>query len=268
LLGRPSLAGTGLTERMRSTTFALLGITAAAGLGMVAIFSQQGWPLLSPSPVPSAPMGQTAVHPAVTLGPAGTRAGIAGPARPASGSLFAAGASPAHRGAGSGATVGSRHQVGHGGSTGPGGVHPGESPGGHQPTPTPAPPSAEAPVAAAPAPAPTPAPATTPSSSQASAAAVEPPKGHAYGHTGTQGEQAASEGDGQPPGHGYGHPESGDYGNGGSHGYGHHYTPPPPPPVAAPPAPEAAPTEPPAPEESGAGHGHGHGYGHSSWHHG
>jgi hypothetical protein len=52
---RPSLAGTGLAERMRSTTFALLGLTAAAGLGLVAIFSQPGWPLLSPDPLPSSP---------------------------------------------------------------------------------------------------------------------------------------------------------------------------------------------------------------------
>src|SRR5215218_7784401 len=48
---RPSLAGTGLAERMRSTAFALLGLTAAAGLALVAIFSQVGWSDLATGPV-------------------------------------------------------------------------------------------------------------------------------------------------------------------------------------------------------------------------
>ena len=49
---RPSLAGDGLPERMRSTVFAFLGLTAAAGLALVAIFAQLGFPLLSPTPLP------------------------------------------------------------------------------------------------------------------------------------------------------------------------------------------------------------------------
>jgi len=52
---RPSFAGTGLLERMRSTTFALLGITAAVGLGLVATLSQQSWPLLPSAPLPGLP---------------------------------------------------------------------------------------------------------------------------------------------------------------------------------------------------------------------
>lgn len=51
----PSFAGDGLPERMRSTTFALLGLTTAAGLALVAIFAQPGWPLLSPVPLPAEP---------------------------------------------------------------------------------------------------------------------------------------------------------------------------------------------------------------------
>lgn len=51
----PSFAGKGLTERMRSTGFALLGLTAAAGLAMVAIFAQPGFPLLDPAPLPDEP---------------------------------------------------------------------------------------------------------------------------------------------------------------------------------------------------------------------
>jgi hypothetical protein len=51
----PSFAGNGLTERMRSTSFALLGLTAAAGLALVAIFAQPGFSLISPAPLPDEP---------------------------------------------------------------------------------------------------------------------------------------------------------------------------------------------------------------------
>lgn len=51
----PSFAGRSLAERMRSTTFALFGLAAAAGLALVAIFAQPGGPLLSPAPLPSEP---------------------------------------------------------------------------------------------------------------------------------------------------------------------------------------------------------------------
>lgn len=67
---RLSLAGDGLPERMRSTAFALLGITAATCLGLVAVFSQQEWPLLSPGPLPVAPAGPGAVgDAAIAAGP-------------------------------------------------------------------------------------------------------------------------------------------------------------------------------------------------------
>jgi hypothetical protein len=49
-----SLAGNGLPERMRTTAFAFLGLTAAAGLALVAIFAQLGFNVLSPAPLPSA----------------------------------------------------------------------------------------------------------------------------------------------------------------------------------------------------------------------
>jgi hypothetical protein len=51
----PSLAGRGLPERLRSTTFALLGLTAASCLALVAVFAQPGWPILSTGPLPSPP---------------------------------------------------------------------------------------------------------------------------------------------------------------------------------------------------------------------
>src|SRR4051812_8110296 len=64
---RFSFAGDGLPERMRSTAFAFLGLTAAAGLALVAIFAQLSFPLLSPAPLPSEPMADGAVSKAVAL---------------------------------------------------------------------------------------------------------------------------------------------------------------------------------------------------------
>jgi hypothetical protein len=78
----PSLAGSGLPERMRSTVFALLGMTAAAGLALVAIFAQPGFPLLEPVPLPNQPPARQGVadaralpvgHGRSPLGPAASR---------------------------------------------------------------------------------------------------------------------------------------------------------------------------------------------------
>jgi hypothetical protein len=78
----PSLAGSGLPERMRSTVFALLGMTAAAGLALVAIFAQPGFPLLEPVPLPNQSPARQRVadaralpvgHSRRTLGPAASR---------------------------------------------------------------------------------------------------------------------------------------------------------------------------------------------------
>lgn len=59
---KPSFAGTGLLERMRSTTFAILGITAAMCLGLVAIVSQQGFPVLPALPIPGLSTEREQVH--------------------------------------------------------------------------------------------------------------------------------------------------------------------------------------------------------------
>ncbi|HET8813570.1 MAG TPA: hypothetical protein VFM51_01270 [Solirubrobacterales bacterium] len=66
-LQAPSFAGSGLPERMRTTAFAFLGLTAAAGLAFVAIFAQLSFPLLSPAPLPSDPSRENAVAEAVAL---------------------------------------------------------------------------------------------------------------------------------------------------------------------------------------------------------
>lgn len=89
---RPSFAGRSLAERMRSTTFALFGLAAAAGLALVAIFAQPGGPLLSPAPLPSEPSSSVGKAQAVSASAAPTHGGhsvviprsAAGSARPGS----------------------------------------------------------------------------------------------------------------------------------------------------------------------------------------
>lgn len=51
-LKTPSVLGGGLLVRARSTTLALLGVTAAVGLSMVALALNQSWPLVAGSPIP------------------------------------------------------------------------------------------------------------------------------------------------------------------------------------------------------------------------
>jgi hypothetical protein len=84
LLRRPrriSLAGDGLLERMRSTTFALLGITAAMALGLVAIAAQQVWPELPFSPLPGPAAKHGEIHNALVVAqPGGNKIGSAQPA--------------------------------------------------------------------------------------------------------------------------------------------------------------------------------------------
>ena len=52
---------------MRSTAFAFLGLTAAAALGLVAIFAQLGFPLVATGPLPEDPSRHNAVAKAVAL---------------------------------------------------------------------------------------------------------------------------------------------------------------------------------------------------------
>lgn len=80
-----SLAGRGLPERMRSTAFAFLGLTAAAALGLVAVFAQLGFPLVSPGPLPNDPSRHNAVANAVAL-EEGVDAAVPAPPRGEAGS--------------------------------------------------------------------------------------------------------------------------------------------------------------------------------------
>jgi hypothetical protein len=62
LVAMPSVLGDGLLERARSTGFALLGLTAAVCLGLVAFISHQGWPDILGGPIPRPPAEHQAVH--------------------------------------------------------------------------------------------------------------------------------------------------------------------------------------------------------------
>ena len=64
-----SLWGDGLLDRARSTSLALLGLTAAVGLALIAYVAQQGWPLLPSSPIPSITSEHGAIHDAEVAAP-------------------------------------------------------------------------------------------------------------------------------------------------------------------------------------------------------
>jgi hypothetical protein len=51
-VGRPSILGEGLLERARAISLALLGVTAAVGLAIIALAMNQGWPLVAGSSIP------------------------------------------------------------------------------------------------------------------------------------------------------------------------------------------------------------------------
>lgn len=71
---KPSVLGGGLLERARSTTLALLGMTTAVGLAMVALALNQSWPPIADSPIPRAPAGQEAIGKATVATPATSHA--------------------------------------------------------------------------------------------------------------------------------------------------------------------------------------------------
>jgi hypothetical protein len=51
-IGTPSVLGEGLLERARAISLALLGVTAAVGLAIIALALNQGWPLVAGSSIP------------------------------------------------------------------------------------------------------------------------------------------------------------------------------------------------------------------------
>lgn len=239
---RPSFAGRTVVERLRSTAFALLGVTTAMALGLVALVSQQSWPYLPVSPIPGYEAKQGKVESAVAMAPAliapVSRGRTASVDHPAAG---AGGRAPAPV---STDLSNSRqlHTPAHSPSRSP---EPGGGPPSAGATPVKPPPPAPSPppTASAPAPAPAPSPAPTPAPAAAAATAqpavtsTVPGRGHAYGKSKTAGAPAA-------PGSKSSYPASA-------------------PPAVAPTAPETVEPEtvPPAPVPSDVP-GRGHAYGH------
>lgn len=264
---KASVLGDGLLVRARSTSLALLGLTAAVGLAMVAMVLNQGWPLIAGAPIPGFGGGHQAV----------------GDATIAAGAKVANGRGAAlQSGAGRQSSNAFAHSVrkGLGGTPAVAGSKPPESeaivvshstpagsPGGAAPSPAPV----AQPPAPAPAPEPQPQPASAPvaSSPQPSSPASQPTP-----ETASPSQPAfVSDESGE---HDHGH----HYGRGASRGYGHSRSrddsdPPESTdePESAPSPPVAPPTNSDPPEEPESqshapswSHGGGHGYGHDHGH--
>jgi hypothetical protein len=239
LVRRPSFAGRSLVERMRTTAFALFGVTTAMALGLVALISHQSWPYLPVGPVPSYQSEHGRLDSAIALTPAAVGLGIWAGELPGR---------SAHAGDGPGVTAsdesrlsGSRRVTSHSAAPDPalgqpgGGVPspaPGAAPTSQPPVQLPPTPVATpvSPLPAAPPPAPT-APSPPP------IAAANPGKGHAYGR-----EKVTAAPKPKPP-----DPAP---------------TPTPTPTVPAPATPPATPAAPALGSPDGPGNGHGHAYGH------
>jgi hypothetical protein len=149
-LALSSVIGRGMPERIRNVGFAILGLTAAAGLALVAVFAQMSFPVLSPAPLPDVPSKSSSVSKAVSLKGSSAKLGLAEArgvrvaADPAAARNEASGGAPARgetRVAGPADPVSSAVSGNSAGSSEPGGA----SPPAAEPAPAPAP---EAPAAA------------------------------------------------------------------------------------------------------------------------
>lgn len=171
-----SLAGNGLPERMRTTAFAFLGLTAAAGLALVAIFAQLSFHVLSPAPLPDASQKTGSVAAGVPLRPQG-RLALAGArdaaiVTPATGASSRSGFDPGRR-RGQGSVDGPAVPL-PGRSAGPAPASPEPSETAPSPDPVPAPESAESPAEQAPTAAPVSNPLPEPASEPGKSTAVVP----------------------------------------------------------------------------------------------
>lgn len=245
----PSLLGNGLLERARSTTLALLGLTAAVGLGFIFLALNQDWPLIAGAPIPGA--SHQAVGKA-TVAAAGSEQIVLSQANQMSAQLDS---SPSIRHTSPGAEAATPSgpppapaQV-VAPAPGPPGSGTGDSPTDTNPAPAPDPAVEEpaVPPVATPSPAPTPPPAAT-------ATPAVPPETAAPNGPKLAGVDSDEHDHGE---HGWDHGKSRD------HGHAPISSPPPPPPIAAPDSRQS-----PEPDLPSWTHdsGHGHGFGHGGWH--
>ena len=198
LLAGTSVAGEGMRERLRTTTFALFGLVTAVGLVLVGIAYNQGWPDFADSPIPGIPIERVgeatiaaeAVHTKAHPGN--------GPASQGSAPVGQADIVPDRS---SDLHVSSQHQLP---TTAPDGQVPGQAPPGQggaaapgSPAPAPAPQAADQPPAAeSPAPDPPPTQRSAPvATSPPRTAATVPGNGKAKGHEKSEKSKSA----GPPP---------------------------------------------------------------------
>jgi hypothetical protein len=273
--------GNGFLDRIKAISFAMLGLTAAAALAMVAFVANQGWPQVgSLLPIPAAQRQAVSensvvatpasghasfqfVAPPAIAGVATATAGTAGPSSPLV---------RAHGGRGRGPRVPGDNVV----VSNPAPGNPGA-----EPATTPAPAPASQPAATTP-PATTPAqeaPSTSPTEAQvpstptaAPPVTIPPVSTPTTDPTPTTPDEGSSSEDGEDSGSEHGSGSERDHGHWGGHG-GHvwHQSAPTPPtstpptttPTPTPPATDETESSPPAVEDVWSGHGHGHAFGHS-----
>lgn len=212
-IARPNLLGDSLLVRARSISFAVLGVSAAIGLAVLAIALQEDWPLIPGSPPPRLVARHAAVGEAVAVGgetsPGGVASGAGGSGGNAGGAPRGAhashGSAQAHAPSSTGSVTAPTGELvvspsvpapeprGKGDS---GGARPPRSPAPSRPAPSkPKPaPAVQAPAPSAPppppaSPAPPPPPAATVSASPPEQSNLPPwsnGKGHAYGREGRE----------------------------------------------------------------------------------
>ncbi len=235
-IARGNILGDSLLVRARTTSFALLGATAAVGLSVIAIALRENWPLVAGTPPPAAVAARTSIGGATAVS-AGKPSGIAGAhPRSARGAATTPRGGIASRGGGHGhasspvdsaptatteLVVAPSVPVESGGGGSSGGSHATGGPGPHaprsprgkppatpsQPPPTPvSPPPTAAPVPP-PAPATPPPPEATVSASPPPTQSYPPPGGNGQGHA--YGREDGGYGHG-----GYGHGDGGEFGDG------------------------------------------------------
>lgn len=230
-LRHPSFAGRSLAERMRSTTFALFGLAAAAGLALVAIFAQPGGPLLSPAPLPDEPSSSVGRAEAVAAGAAPKLAQRPAARKGSAGGPSASGAPRVKAGrvggSGSAGVTPVTGTIGGPKSVGPSPASGGGENGGGQETPASTPPAEPTP---APESVPVSSPAPTPAPEKTPAVHVSLPEHSNSGHSGGNGIAATVHAIVSPPSST--------------------------PPVVVPPVVPGPPTD---PGDNGNGHDHGHG---------
>jgi hypothetical protein len=183
-----SFAGHGILERVRSTTFALLGGTALFGLVLVALLSQAGLQYLPPLPIPAAPSGEQAIGDASVAAPSGNS--IAPNVSAARAPRALPGGTAGGAGPGGGSQGGSRVAGSHQVAAAPGSAA-NQPTGQGAPQPQPAGATPPAPLATVPSPAPAPAAGTPtipvasspPRASTAGGKGSSKSNGKAVGHT-------------------------------------------------------------------------------------